>query len=278
VPPNVVNAVEHALVKDRAARTPNIATFIRELTGEELTSTAGSQKEGPSGVYSPGMSVSDSLMMNQTVAPVAAGTGTRSKVTPFSKSVQGVKQSQVALKPASKLPWLGLGLVVVTAFIVGAIASLKTHGSKSPLVEAPTLLVVDAGVARVVEVIALVIDAGAPMVSPPPIVEPTTPTLPPKQTEAPIPPEELQYVAQLNQLKQNKKWERLHDVFNSALLHTTSNAGRRAIFMLDLEASCAVNALAQIRTDYNRISGLNDRSAAKAAVTVCRKYLPDWEP
>ena len=71
-PATVVAAVEHALLKDRAQRTPDVATFVVEFTGEPITLTpsAGALPAPQMAVVAtPSMEMSASMAGGDTAAP-----------------------------------------------------------------------------------------------------------------------------------------------------------------------------------------------------------------
>jgi hypothetical protein len=61
LPPHVVAAVEHALVKAVDQRTPDIEAFVAEFTGQRLAPR-------PGGVYQSGMVLDESVMAGKTAA------------------------------------------------------------------------------------------------------------------------------------------------------------------------------------------------------------------
>lgn len=68
------DAVEHALVKDKALRTPTIQAFVEAFTSQTLTvSEKGPGAVDPlqGGIATPGVESSESLMMAKTAAPQA---------------------------------------------------------------------------------------------------------------------------------------------------------------------------------------------------------------
>ncbi|MCA2978735.1 MAG: protein kinase, partial [Myxococcaceae bacterium] len=77
VPDAMARAVEHALQKDLAQRTPDVATFVLELTGQALSSVPrpALAPEGPRGaVAQAGTPVDESVMGGATVASSRGGT------------------------------------------------------------------------------------------------------------------------------------------------------------------------------------------------------------
>ncbi len=278
VPANVVNAVEHALIKDRAARTPNIATFIRELTGQELTDTG---REPNSGVYQPGMQVTDSLMNNATVAP--SGAAPASKVTPFSRSMAPVSRvstdaGATAAKPSSA-KWVLAGLVAVAVLAAGVVVAMRQPGTAQPVrvIDAGHAIsvveaVIDAGPA--VAVVEPVIDAGVAVavIAPPPTVKVTV------APEPPMPEGDKRFVDEMKALKRDKLWEKMKGVAATARNSLKSTAGKRAVVLLALEADCALKDISSATSDYRRLNGFGESAALNSAIPICHQYLPDWDP
>ena len=272
VPTNVVDAIEHALVKDRAARTPNIATFIRELTGQELTDTG---REPNSGVYQPGMKVTDSLLNNATIAPSSSSSAS-SKVTPFSKSVAPISRSVAPTTPPVTSSKNGLIIGVVTvllACVVGAVVVLRPHGASEPVVDAGTPRAVAAVEPKLVDagqVVEATVDAGSPTV----VVVPVKIT-----PEAPIAEGDKRLIEELRALKRDKKWDQIKGVAATARNSLKSPAGKRAATLMALEADCALKDLGAASVDYNRLHGLGESAASlNSAISICHQYLPDWDP
>ncbi len=70
VPPDVARGIEHSLLKDREKRTPDIACFVHEVTGQTLgPQQQGSVRDSAGGIYSPEVAVSQSLAEGATVTP-----------------------------------------------------------------------------------------------------------------------------------------------------------------------------------------------------------------
>jgi hypothetical protein len=167
VPATMANAVEHALQKDRANRTINVAAFVLELTGQVLSGNAqypSSMPTGPTGVLSPGARVDEQMMAGATVAPpsnilpkapVLATPNLASVVTPKAPEPQAVTPSPEPPKRSAAM-LIGGGLLVVAIGVGTFVAATK-------LDPAPTVGVVDAGAPIVTPPPVVVIDAGAPV-------------------------------------------------------------------------------------------------------------------
>lgn len=185
LPDAVVQAVEHALAKDREQRTKDMATFVHELTGRPLTAPRWGDDE-VSGVATPNMPVSESLAGGATIsrdsneratpAPRVRATGGEGPPTP------GPVRPRPALLAAALGAGLLLGLGGIGYFLLRAKplprpqapdpivaadagatpAALADAGGVAPVVASPLLdagpaLEMDAGLAQRVP------DAGRPL-------------------------------------------------------------------------------------------------------------------
>jgi hypothetical protein len=100
VPATAIAAVERALLKDRGHRTPDVATFVKEFTGEAITLTpsAGAPPAPQLAVVAtPSMVMSASLAMGDTAAP-GSQPGTRA---PTPAPVPPIPQTATQLPPPS---------------------------------------------------------------------------------------------------------------------------------------------------------------------------------
>jgi hypothetical protein len=108
LPPNVVQAVEHALEKEKDKRTPDISGFVRELTGTSLVEVT----EESSGVFTSRLGVSDSMISGETRNASERATPAPSSTPPNS------------LPQPSRLSGKTYVITVVSAvLIIGAIVS-----------------------------------------------------------------------------------------------------------------------------------------------------------
>jgi len=285
LPPNVVGAVEHALIKDRASRTIDIVTFIRELTGEELATVAPHEPSEVSGVYSPGMKVSDSLLMNATVAPSVR----LSKATPKRASSRRVNLSEPKTEPElartapaarSPLPLVAGGLVLVAVVAGGTFLALRSQGTGpgragAMRFDAGPAAVAVAVVAAKVEAVPTAVDAGLMAVesldagakSPRPV----------KMAEAPLSADDLAVLNPLRAFKRDKAWERLALIRMNAFNNCKSDGCRREVLLLAIEAVCTTKDLSAATGLYRRFED-RDVEARGRAKQLCRRYFPDWDP
>jgi eukaryotic-like serine/threonine-protein kinase len=119
VPATAVAAVERALLKDRAQRTADIATFVVEFTGEAITLTpTNNLAPAPqmAVVATPSMELSASLAMGDTAAP---GSQPAARL-PTPAIPTGPATPQVPTAPASVPP---------SAAVAPASSSSQTSGS-----------------------------------------------------------------------------------------------------------------------------------------------------
>ncbi len=270
LPQNVVNAIEHALIKDRAARTPDIATFIRELTGEELATDSPRKERESSGVYSPGMRVSDSLLVNRTVSRVP--------------SVKGVKATPVPLvnvfeaKPKSgALTFIAAGSVLVAMVAVAGFIWERSHLKP----QAPLIIDAGSGIVpvKVIEpppVVLPPVDAGAPVTvdaGAPVVVHARKPPQPVRTLDPKLSAVEKRTVGQLLEWIKAGNLERIEIDGMTAFSTCRSDACKRDIALIRLEAVCKLKDLAAAGATYGRLT--SDHARAK---TLCRQYMPGFDP
>jgi eukaryotic-like serine/threonine-protein kinase len=213
LPSSVTDAVEHALVKDRHARTRDIDAFVMEFTGVPL---GRATDEAVSGVYQAGMQVTDSLMGGKTQNAGASSGAMRATPAVASSRpatpVPLVSQAPVPPKPVSGRA-LAIGLVVAgllipigvlgvrrywmtlpTQAVDAGVASVEVDAGPPPTPDA-AVEPVDAGVAVPV---AAVVDAGAPRVERP-------------DADPPPSAEELAMVETFRELAKRDDWETIEN-------------------------------------------------------------------
>jgi serine/threonine-protein kinase len=147
LPPHVSDAVEHALMKERHTRTPDIDAFVQEFTLQPL----GNPGDGKAGVFQPGMQVSESLMSGKTLQPNFTPPPVAQKATPGAGSVAPPAPPKAA-EPAKVKTVSGrtiaIGLMVVGLVVPAGVITLKRWWATQPV---PVLdggvEVVDAGAA-----------------------------------------------------------------------------------------------------------------------------------
>jgi serine/threonine-protein kinase len=144
LPPEVNRAVEHALEKNLAARTPDVAHFVEEFTGQALISAVRPVREDVSaGLATPGMGISDSMAEGSTVAPskvtpsplAARATG---DATPKTPSVAPTPAPVVAVAPPAAPSPSRTPLIVACVLAVGMVGgALALRSRPAPPLEQP---------------------------------------------------------------------------------------------------------------------------------------------
>ena len=247
LPHNVARALEHALMKDPADRTPDAAAFVAEFTGH---------------------------------APAAHG-----RLRPaIEVSVTATKEERapVAKRPAALLAIIGLGLLLISAGIAFALSNRLA--SMQPLVLTPVRrdrpravtsspkqvepladdeADADAGIAR--ETMALV----------PAAVSKQLPVKPAAATMLITTEEDKGMMASLDALHSAENWGALMHWQLKLVALPKNSAARRHGLLLLLEASCALRETT-VSASFNRI--VSDYPELRLrAETVCHKHLPEYE-
>jgi serine/threonine protein kinase len=143
LPKHVSDAVEHALMKERHTRTPDIDTFVQEFTLVPLGNPGDSQ----AGVYQPGMQVSASLISAKTLQPnLTPSAPVSQKATPGAPIAAPAKVATVSGRSVA------IALLVAGLVVPAGVMTLKRWWATLPV---PVL---DAGVDEVVD--AGPVDAG----------------------------------------------------------------------------------------------------------------------
>ena len=301
VPAPMAQAVEHALQKDRAHRTPDVASFVLELTGQVLTSTtSGAYAPRPSGVVlQPGAAVDERMMADATVSPSQVAAKKPLLATPnpaaplpsapspavVPSSPSAVPSPAVSSAPppvsASPVKFIAGGLAVV-GIAVGtffAARALDAGGTTAAPVDAGTttvvvppakpppvepLPVVDAGAAEVPD--GGSVDAGSAVDSPSkPVVKAGKLTPPPPAEKAVL--DELE--AQLQRGEFDEVWKRR----SSTRYAFTSPEARRDFAVALTEVACQRGDLSAANVYFRQLSA----SAAKdLARRRCKKHRADF--
>ena len=289
VPATMANAVEHALQKDRANRTVNVAAFVLELTGQVLSGNAqhpASTPSGATGVLLPGAKVDEQMMADATVAPpsnilpkapVLATPNPVSVVAPKAPEPQAVMPSPPPPK-RSAATFIGGGLLVVAIGIGTFVVATRLDSG-------PTVVVVDAGTPVVTPPPVVVIDAGAPLVDAGAEVDAgavvaavdagVAPTAkPPGKALTPPTGNDL---AELNKLEAQLKageWEDVWSRRGSVVSRLTSQEGQRDFFVLMIEVACQRGDLSNANIYMRRLETF-PAAAKDVARKRCRKHK-DW--
>ncbi|MDP1922337.1 MAG: protein kinase [Myxococcales bacterium] len=285
VPATMANAVEHALQKDRANRTVNVAAFVLELTGQVLSGNAqhpASMPSGPAGVLSPGARVDEQMMADATVAPpsnilpkapVLATPNPVSVVAPKAPEPQAVTPTPAP--PKRSAAWfIGGGLLVVAIGVGTFVAATKLDpgptvvDAGAPVVTPPPVVVIDAGA---VDDAGAEVDAGAVAVMDAGIA----PTV--KSPGKALTPASGNDLAELNKLEAQLKageWEDVWSRRGSVVSRLTSQEGQRDFFVLMIEVACQRGDLSNANIYMRRLETF-PAAAKDVARKRCRKHK-DW--
>ena len=237
LPKKVVDAVEHALEKDREKRTAGIEAFVEELTGQGLAEVA---QDESSGVFSPGMSATPSMDSGKTrAAPVTGAPGYAPSPMDSAGTVSGKKV----------MTSLVVGAVLLAAIVVKVRMDNWAERAvyRAGMVDAGWVMLedgnfvrdagpMDAGEAPVVVVAAVpeLLDAGVPPDAGLAVVAPLKPKPEVPPTEA-----ELQVLERLRGLAAKSDWDGLWDSRNTMRLKLQTPSARSQGLTLVVEAACA---------------------------------------
>lgn len=277
VPEVMAKAVEHALEKDRAARSPSVAAFVLELTGQVL-SDAGTRASTASHVLQPGEKVDEQMMAEATVAPSSKNIRRSDLATPNGSAQQPPPPREPA--PARSPVAMVLGGLAVVILGVGAYVVVGGKGARTvedagvpvavPIVDAG-VPVVDAGVAA--PPLPEVVDAGAAV----PLDAGSEPAPRDAGVKAPklVPPspEDAERIAKLLEGFRTNE-EQTWAARASLPLQVQSPGGRREVLILLVEIACKRADITNAQV-YSR--QVPDGSPKEQARKRCRKYQPGWE-
>jgi eukaryotic-like serine/threonine-protein kinase len=291
VPAAMAQAVEHALQKDRAQRTGDVASFVLELTGQVLSSAGQKPPTTSGGLLKPGAAVDEQMMAGATVSPSQVrakepflATPNPPLSVPVPVPVPLAAPSPAPPPPPSRSPaTLVIGALVVVGVAAGTFfvaRGLDTgNGARAavdagqatvtvpvpPVVMPPVLpATVDAGPVAEADAGAAV-DAGA--------VEPIRPTARPSKALTPPPPEEKAVLDALEAQVQQGAWDDVWKRRSSARYGFASAEGRRDFAILMTEVACQRGDLSVANT-YAR--QLDPGLAKETARRRCRKHRPDF--
>ncbi|MDP1824062.1 MAG: serine/threonine-protein kinase [Archangium sp.] len=286
LPPGAVAAVEHALEKERERRTKDIDAFVLELTGQALNEVV---QDESSGVYSPGMQVTDSMGSGETRAP-SGGAPKLATPSPGSaasgpggpppgnvKTVSG-KKVMIALVGGALI----LSAVVAkvrtdnwaerSAYRAGMIDAghqlladgtfLMDAGAATVTVEVPDAGVPDAAVAALV-----VVDAGAAVAV---AVEPPKPKVPPT-------PVEQRLLDSLAKLEHQEKWDAIFEARATLRAALKTPSAREQGLLVLINATCARADNAQLLPIVNEYKAVATAAQVRAARLRCIKHYPSAE-
>jgi eukaryotic-like serine/threonine-protein kinase len=267
LPPEVVAAVEHALTKDKAQRTPDIATFVQEFTGTSLAGPTPAE----AGVYTPGMEVSESLMSGKTVNPVQ-----RSRATP------GAPTPPPAPSPASPVSGrrLALGLVAVAVLGAAAIVYVRVdvwQNHLRPVEDAGAAL----GGAGPVATSAPVPDAATAVPSPverdagprpAPRVEVVRAVEPPGPSDTPT-AEDQQALDRLRAMRERADWEGL-ELQRNSVHRLASRRAQLTAWSWVVDAMCHRMDNQLLAPAIAELKGVADRGTLRSTRKACEAVYP----
>jgi serine/threonine-protein kinase len=311
LPPAVLGAIEHALQKDRAKRTPGIEAFVLELTGQALSEVAATEDES-SGVYTPGMALTPSMLSGATLAPATPAPGAQSQpaAPPPAAPSSPVTSAPPAPTPtppptvSGKVLIIGLGVVVlalaaiVTKVRMGNWAERAAY--RAGMIDAGYVMLPDGTFVRDAGVAAAVVDAGAvalaaPVDAGPDVAEAPVdagaevaeaPALPDAGARAvapraevepkvaPATPAELELLATLERHRQAREWERLSELRLRVFNDLRTPTATAQGLNLLLEGLCERRDLVLLRSVIPRVRALGPAQVRKAKALCVARY-PD---
>ncbi|MDX2010676.1 MAG: serine/threonine-protein kinase [Myxococcaceae bacterium] len=295
VPAPMAQAVEHALQKDRAHRTPDVASFVLELTGQVLTSTtSGAHASRPSGVVlQPGAAVDERMMADATVSPSQVLAKKPVLATPNpSPSLPvapppGPPPAAVGAAPStpgatSPVKLVAGGLVVVgiavgTFFVAKALDG--TTGKQA--VDAGATVVVTPPPVDPPPVVVAVVDAGpadppdgGPTPEPDAGAEPPgKPTVKPAKALAPPPPAEKAVLDELEGQLQRGEFDEVWKRRSSTRYAFTSPEARRDFAIALTEVACKRGDLTIANSYFRQLASAAAKDVARRR---CRKHRADF--
>ena len=268
LPQHALNAVEHALEKERHRRTKDIDSFVLELTGQALAEVA---QDESSGVYSPGMPVTPSMSSGATRAP-SGGAPNLATALPATRSP--VDSAQRVSGKKAMLVIVG-GALLLSAVVVKVRTDNWAERSayRTAMIDAGHVLLadgtfsMDAGQATApVETL----DAGVAAPLPVVVAEPPRPKVPPTA-------EEQLVLAKFAKLESEERWEIIWS--SRALLRTalkTISAREQGLAMV-ITATCARNDNAQLLPIVSEYKAVATSAQVRLARQRCIKRYPSAE-
>lgn len=283
LPPAAIAAVEHALEKERERRTKDIDAFVLELTGQALNEVA---QDESSGVYSPGMPVTDSMSSGETRAP--SGGAPKQLATPSPGGPGGPPPGDVKTVSGKKVMIALVGGALILSAVVAKVRTdnwaerssyraamidaghqlladgtfLLDAGAATALVEVPDAGAPDAAVAALV-----VVDAGAAVAV---AVEPAKPKVPPT-------PIEQRLLDSLAKLEHQEKWDAIFEARGALRASLKTPSAREQGLLVLINATCARADNAQLLPIVNEYKTVATPAQVRAARLRCIKHYPSAE-
>jgi eukaryotic-like serine/threonine-protein kinase len=278
LPVHAVQAIDHALQKNRANRTTSAKAFVEELTQEALTLS----QPTPSGIYVPESKLTPSMISGATATPATSKVPPASSPSP--KPLRLTLDESKQKRSTSSL-WLVLGVLVLGG--AGPLAwKLTRSGDPLPDLKLtlPALAAVetaDAAVATTVLESAqpdggtlagthdspAEVDAGARIVVPV-TVKPVIPAGPPRTVDDEV-------LKEMNAALGAKQFKQLWNRRAAYDIQLKSFLGKREGLLLVLEAGCTLREPG-VTTIFNQLSEMGPLLRTKAR-RVCKKSWPERE-
>ncbi len=271
LPQNVARAIENALVKEPGERTSDIATFVREFTGTQLSAFSVPKlvPDVPTRTQLP--------TRDEHLAPAAQGGGTVPLRTP-----EGAASPPAGLG-GGKIAGIGISLLLLSG-AVAFVVSQRLQQREPELVQAMPRLEVaarvsDAGAGpgeAAAEPLPInpIVDAGSEQLAEAPAKE-NKPRKVHLTSEAPMSEDDQAFLGTLTEMHTAQDWAGLVRAQKSVqALPKTSGARKRSLLML-FEAMCARHETAIISA-FNRLMADYPESYGQA-LEVCRRHLPDQD-
>ncbi|PZR09383.1 MAG: hypothetical protein DI536_22655 [Archangium gephyra] len=284
LPPHVIHAIEHALEKEREKRTPDIETFVLELTGQVLATVSDDE----SGVFKPGMRVSPSMMSGATRAPSSHALATPAPSAapqladqgpPPAKSVSGRKVIVAIL-----IGTVGIGAVVTRvrmdnwaereryrAAMRDAGYVMRADGTFDTDAGVKSAVVVDAGAAVAVAEtdagVEPVVDAGVVAA-----VEPVKPKVVEPPTAA-----EVEVLKNIEALEKQGKWDVIWETRSRYRSDFKTQGGRSRAMEAVVLAACNRSDNAQLMVVINELKQVAVPGQMKSVRARCLAKYPSAE-
>ncbi len=282
LPPSVVQAVEHALEKERPQRTRDIESFLTELTGQTLAQVP---QDESSGVFKPGMPMTPSMVGGATRAP---SSGPLLLATPPPSVAQVDGPPPARLVSGKKVI---IGILLVTG-VIGAVISktrmdnwAERERYRAGMRDAGYVMlsdgnfVMDAGVKAAV-VIAEVIDAGLEEEDPDAgleVVDAGIAAVRPKVIEAPPTHDEQELLKYIAGLEKAGNWETLWETRSRLRADLKTPSARARGFAAVVLAACARSDNAQLMVVINELKSAASSSQVRAVKQQCIAKYPSAE-
>ena len=277
LPQHALNAVEHALEKERARRTTDIDAFVLELTGQALAEVA---QDESSGVYSPGMKVTPSMSSGATRAP----SGGSPKLATALPATQSPADSARRVSGKTAMLVIVGGALALSAIVVKVRTDNWAERSayRAGMIDAGHVLLadgtflMDAGQAPPARVevidagVAAVIDAGAAAPLPVVVMEPVKPKVPPTA-------EEQVLLTKLTKLESEESWETIWAARATLRTSLKTISAREQGLAMVINATCARNDNAQLLPIVNEYKVVATPAQVRVARQRCIKRYPSAE-